>query len=87
MKYKKSPLFTQNLIYTVLVALSINASANTDMPDYYTVPGLDMDRDFINEHANEYIDLFMGKLQLHHAGLVIPLNAGMDIKMQPMLQP
>lgn len=78
----KSPISTQKLILTVLVALSINVSANTDMPDYYSAPGLDMDRDFINEHANEYIDPFTGKLQLHHTDLVIPLNGGMDIKIQ-----
>jgi YD repeat-containing protein len=52
------------------------------VPDYYKEPGLSPNRDYINQQANEHIDPFNGKLQLHYVDLFIPGNGGLDIKVQ-----
>jgi hypothetical protein len=82
MKNAKHSRLPHKTLCAALVALSVNVSANSDLPDYYSAPGLSMDRDYINEHASEYIDPFSGKLQLHHTDIVIPGNGGLDITIQ-----
>ena len=39
-------------------------------------------RDYVNQHPNERIDPFTGKLQYHFTDLFIPGNGGLDIVVQ-----
>lgn len=59
------------------------AEPNLDpIPGYYQEPGLSPNRDYANQHAQEAVDPFGGKLQLHYVDIVLPGNGGMDIKVQ-----
>ncbi len=52
------------------------------IPSFYQEPGLSRTRDYINQHANEHIDPYTGKLQWHYVDLFIPGNGGLDLKVQ-----
>ncbi len=52
------------------------------IPSFYQEPGLSRTRDYVNQHANERIDPFTGKLQWHFVDLFIPGNGGLDLKVQ-----
>src|SRR6266508_2280673 len=56
--------------------------AEEPMPSFYQEPGQSRTRDYVNQHANEKIDPFTGKLQWHFVDLFIPGNGGMDLKVQ-----
>lgn len=71
----------------LLSAVSGPALADTEVnldpiPGYYQEPGLSPNRDYTNQHAQETVDPFSGKLQLHYVDLMLPGNGGMDIKVQ-----
>jgi YD repeat-containing protein len=52
------------------------------IPSFYEEPGLSRTRDYVNQHANERVDPFTGKLQWHYVDLFIPGNGGLDLKVQ-----
>lgn len=52
------------------------------IPSFYQEPGISRTREYINQHANERIDPFTGKLQWHYVDLFIPGNGGLDLKVQ-----
>jgi len=52
------------------------------IPSFYEEPGLSRTRDYVNQHANERVDPFTGKLQWHYVDLFIPGNGGFDLKVQ-----
>jgi YD repeat-containing protein len=55
---------------------------NEPIPTYYQEAGLSRNRGYENQHANEHIDPFTGKLQWHYTDLFIPGNGGLDIAVQ-----
>ena len=64
-------------------AWSANHAAMADgaeepVPSFYQEPGISRTRDYVNQHANEKIDPFTGKLQWHYVDLFIPGNGGFD---------
>lgn len=56
--------------------------ANEPIPSFYQEAGLSPNRGYENQHANEHIDPFTGKLQWHYVDLHIPGNGGLDIDIQ-----
>lgn len=71
------------LITALLAQFSLAQTANLDpIPSYYQEPGISPQRDYTNQHANETVDPFTGKLQLHYVDLLVPGNGGLDIKVQ-----
>ena len=74
------------MITRILAALSVlafHAVAYADLiPGYYSAPGMDTRRDYLNQHFSEHIDPFTGKLQLHYKDLVLPGNGGFDLTIQ-----
>ncbi|MGB5101698.1 MAG: RHS repeat-associated core domain-containing protein, partial [Steroidobacteraceae bacterium] len=52
------------------------------IPGYYSAPGLDPNRNYLNQNFSEYIDPFTGKLQLHYVDLILPGNGGLDLAVQ-----
>jgi YD repeat-containing protein len=52
------------------------------IPSFYQEPGISRTRDYVNQHGNERIDPYTGKLQWHFVDLFIPGNGGMDLKVQ-----
>lgn len=52
------------------------------IPSFYEEPGISRTRDYTDQHANEHIDPFTGKLQWHFVDLFIPGNGGLDLKVQ-----
>lgn len=64
------------------VGIALADGIDEPIPSYYQEPGLSRTRDYINQHANERIDPFTGKLQWHYVDLLIPGNGGLDLKVQ-----
>jgi hypothetical protein len=58
------------------------ANANTDIPNHYQEPGLYPNRDYLNQHLDEFIDPFQGSLQLQHVDIALPGDSGFDLKVQ-----
>ncbi len=52
------------------------------LPDFYKEPGISPNRDYVNQHYNEYIDPFSGALKLHHVDVRLPGNGGFDLKVE-----
>jgi hypothetical protein len=79
------PRVTVTLIATLLsslFALTSHAQTGGKMPDFYKEPGLQPNRDFVNQHFGEHIDPFTGALQLHYTDIHIPGNGGFDLNVQ-----
>lgn len=77
----------QKLMPWLLMLLGLGTTAWADgidepIPSYYQEPGISRNRDYVNQHANEHIDPFTGKLQFHFTDLFIPGNGGLDIAVQ-----
>lgn len=53
-----------------------------EIPDYYSEPGINPYRSYVNQDFAEHIDPFTGKLQLHYADLYLPGDGGFDFKVQ-----
>lgn len=69
----------------MLCGLGGNALADglgEPIPSYYEEPGISKTREYINQHGNEHIDPFTGKLQYHFVDAFIPGNGGLDLKVQ-----
>ena len=79
--WKKSFLLILAGLVTSGYALLSQAQQQT-MLDYYAEPGMYSNRDYINQHANEHIDPFTGKLQLHYVDVHLPGNGGFDLNVQ-----
>ncbi|MGP1693676.1 MAG: hypothetical protein ACTS6O_14355, partial [Giesbergeria sp.] len=56
------------------------AGAQEVIPDFYREPGLQANRNYINQSNHEDIDPFTGSLQHHYVDLHIPGNGGLDLK-------
>lgn len=67
-------------IAALVCSFYISIAAAEIIPGYYSAPGLDPDRDYLNQSFSEYIDPFTGKLQLHYVDLTLPGNGGLDIE-------
>jgi hypothetical protein len=65
-----------------LLAQTVLAQTNGKLPDFYKEPGLQPNRDYVNQHFGEHIDPFTGALQLHYVDIHIPGPAGFDLKIQ-----
>ena len=52
------------------------------VPSFYEEAGISPNRQYVNQHANELIDPFSGKLQWHFTDIFIPGNGGMDLAVQ-----
>lgn len=72
----------------LLLSLSLLCSAvladgiDEPIPSFYQEPGISRTREYSNQHPEEQIDPFTGKLQWHFIDLFIPGNGGMDLKVQ-----
>jgi hypothetical protein len=71
----------------LFILLSLGTTAWADgidepIPSFYQEPGMSRVRDYVNQHPNERIDPFTGKLQYHFTDLFIPGNGGLDIAVQ-----
>jgi hypothetical protein len=74
---------TVSYVTSSLLLFFISTGAQSALvPDYYSEPGINPHRDYVDQHFSEYIDPFTGKLQLHYVDLYIPGNNGMDLKVQ-----
>ena len=71
--------FTRGLGVFILSA-SVLVNAQEVIPDFYKEPGIQPNRDFVNQSHNENIDPFTGALQRHYVDLRIPGNGGLDLK-------
>lgn len=73
-----------NLLALTLSTVALSATAQTGgkLPDFYKEPGLQPNRDFVNQHFGEHIDPFTGALQLHYTDIHIPGNGGFDLNIQ-----
>jgi YD repeat-containing protein len=69
------------IAFGVMLPLSL-AQTNGKMPDFYKEPGMQPNRDFVNQHFGEHIDPFTGALQLHYVDVFIPGNGGFDLRIQ-----
>ena len=77
--------FSIALVSTCLITFAAFALADgidEPIPSYYQEAGPSRTRDYINQHANEKIDPYTGKLQWHYVDLFIPGNGGLDLKVQ-----
>jgi YD repeat-containing protein len=77
----------QKLLPCLLMLLGLGTTAWADgidepIPSFYQEPGMSRTRDYVNQHPNERIDPFTGKLQYHFTDLFIPGNGGLDIAVQ-----
>jgi hypothetical protein len=64
----------------VLCIVAGVSSAQEVMPDFYREPGLQPNRDYVNQNFSEHIDPFTGALQLHYVDLHLPGNGKFDLK-------
>jgi YD repeat-containing protein len=53
-----------------------------DAPNHYNEPGINPNREYVNQHFAEQIDPFSGNLQLHYVDVFLPGNGGFDLKVQ-----
>ena len=66
-----------------LLALGVTLSSMAfaeEIRDYYAEPGLHPFKVSMNDTLNEHIDPFGGTLQIKHTDIVIPGDAGLDIR-------
>lgn len=73
---------TSIVVLGVVLALLPRLSSGQIIPDYYSEPGLNPLRDYLNQNASEYIDPFSGTLHLSYVDIQVPGNGGLDIKVQ-----
>ena len=64
----------------MLFAAAAAAQAQEVIPDFYREPGIQPNRDFVNQSHHENIDPFTGSLQRHYVDIRIPGNGGLDLK-------
>lgn len=82
---KLTKFFQQAIaLYIAILAVSFAHAdgLNEPIPSYYQEAGISRNRGYENQHANEHIDPFTGKLQWHFTDLFIPGNGGLDIAVQ-----
>jgi hypothetical protein len=77
---KRASSFVGATVAALLVALS--ALAVEPIPDFYQEPGINPNRDYVDQHISERIDPFTGKLQIHAVDLFIPGAGGLNIQVQ-----
>lgn len=76
----KAQLRRNFLLALVILQLGFACEAvHADMPDYYSEPGFNANRDYPQLNQYETVDPFTGKLQLHHTDILIKGNGGMDL--------
>jgi YD repeat-containing protein len=68
--------------FFLLFFFAAGLMANPETPDYYSEPGINPHRDYLNQTDTDVIDPFTGKLQLHYVDAFVPGNGGLDIKVQ-----
>jgi RHS repeat-associated protein len=69
-------------VTTVLAAglVALGALAQEALPDFYKDPGINPNRDYVNQHVTEHVDPFTGSLQIHSTDVFIPGTGGFDLK-------
>ena len=75
------------LVFLTVALCGISPSVMADgkeepIPSYYEEPGQSRNREYTDQHANERIDPFTGKLQWHYTDIFIPGNGGQDIQVK-----
>jgi RHS repeat-associated protein len=82
----RTTLSTVAKLVLSLVCISVSqlivAQTGGKLPDFYKEPGMQPNRDYVNQHFGEHIDPFTGALQLHYVDVFIPGNGGFDLKVQ-----
>lgn len=68
------------LVAACLIVGFQNATAQEVAPKAYSEPGINPNKDYINQHPTEYIEPFNGALQQHFVDLFLPGNGGLDLK-------
>ena len=58
---------------------------NEPIPTYYQEAGVSRNRGYENQHANELIDPFTGKLQWHYTDLFIPRKQGSGLLLSHLM--
>ncbi|MFI8614654.1 hypothetical protein ACIGHN_04015 [Acidovorax sp. NPDC077693] len=71
---------TLRRISFALIAAASAAQAQEVIPDFYKEPGIQPNRDAVNQSHHESIDPFTGSLQRHYVDIRIPGNGGLDLK-------
>lgn len=64
---------------SILLGLSMHAHAQEVIPDFYREPGINPNRDYVNQSYSEHIDPFTGALQLHYVDIHLPGNGGFGL--------
>ncbi len=67
------------VVVSSLFASTVLAQATGKMPDFYKEPGMQPNRDYVNQHFGEHIDPFTGALQLHYIDVHVPGNGGFHL--------
>jgi YD repeat-containing protein len=71
---------TLRRITLALLTAASAAQAQEVIPDFYKEPGIQPNRDAVNQSQHESIDPFTGSLQRHYVDIRIPGNGGLDLK-------
>ena len=66
--------------FCYFTSCAVAIGAQEVIPDFYKDPGLNPNRNYINQNFSEHIDPFTGALQLHYVDIFIPGNGGFDLK-------
>jgi hypothetical protein len=80
MSFSMDSPVARRCIFSLLAVFAGHASAQEVIPDFYRGPGLNPNRDYVNQSFNEHIDPFTGALQQHYVDLHNPGNGGFDLK-------
>jgi hypothetical protein len=80
--YNLKKYLIRNSVVCLFLFFISNGSYSALVPDYYSEPGIDPNRAYVEQSFSESIDPFTGKLQLHYVDLHIPGNNGMDVMVQ-----
>jgi RHS repeat-associated protein len=67
-------------LFLSLCAVPLSGFAQEVIPDFYKEPGLQPNRDYVNQHVTENIDPFTGSLQVHSVDVFLPGNGDFDLK-------
>ena len=69
----------RTLAFVLLTSVSI-AHAQEVIPDFYKEPGIQPNRNLVNQSNHEHIDPFTGSLQRHYVDIRIPGNGGLELQ-------
>lgn len=71
-----------SILGLMILSFSALASIETEMPDFYSEPGINKFREQSSNEPVDAVDPFSGTLTISHTDMVVPGNGGLDIKIQ-----